>query len=116
MDGLRFKASVKRGCPNYSVDEVSIYNWEKNRTSPHVQHIPKIIEFLGSVPTNVQSNTFGERIVYDRQLKGMSQENIARFIGVDPCTLRNWENGKRQPLKRYLKTLNTFVSTFNSQN
>ncbi len=94
------------------VDEVSIYNWEKNRTSPHVQHIPNIIEFLGGVPTNVQPESLSEKILYHRKLKGLSQEKLARYIGVDPGTLANWENGTRQPLKRFMDNIEKFFASF----
>ena len=42
---------------------MTICNWEINRTSPQLRFIPKIITFLGYVPYDTQSGTFGKRIV-----------------------------------------------------
>jgi transcriptional regulator with XRE-family HTH domain len=74
-----------------------------------VQHIPKIIEFLGSIPSIGQPESFSEKIFHYRRLKGLSQENLARYLGVDPGTLANWEKGKREPSKRLKEKLNTIL-------
>ena len=94
-------------------DEATVYNWEKNRSSPSLHSIPKIMAFLGSVPTNVQPESLGEKIIYYRRLHGLSQEKLARYLRVDPGTLANWEKDKRQPLKIHLEKLEDFLASPN---
>ncbi len=108
------KLQQKEVAQMIGVDECSIYNWENNRNSPRVQHIPKINEFLGSLPHSVQPKTLGEMIVHSHRIRGLSQENLAHYLGVDPGTLANWEQDKRRPLKRYMEKLNTFFTSPNS--
>ena len=45
------------------VDEMTICNWETNRTSPQLHLIPKVIAFLGYDPHDTQLSSLGERIV-----------------------------------------------------
>ena len=107
---LDLKLRQKEVAVIIGVDEVSIYNWEKNRTIPHVRYIPKIIQFLGNVPTNLQPESFREKILYYRKLRGLNLENLAKYLGIDPGTLANWEKGKRQPSPRSLEKLNVFFN------
>lgn len=102
---LDLKLQQKEVAQLIGVDEVSIYNWEKNRTSPHIQHIPKIIKFLGYMPFDKQPKTLGEKIIFYRHLTGITQEELARHLGVDPTTLARWEKNESQPLKRYQEKL-----------
>lgn len=59
--------------------------------------MPKVIEFLGYVPFEKEPETLGEKIVCYRWLKGMTQKELARQLGVDPGTLAQWERGEREP-------------------
>ncbi|MFQ5957334.1 MAG: helix-turn-helix domain-containing protein [Candidatus Brocadiales bacterium] len=36
---------------------------------------------------------------------GLNQKKLAHHLGIDPYTLRNWENGKRQPSERHYKNI-----------
>ncbi len=81
------------------VEEVTIWNWENNHSSPQLHYIPRIIKFLGYVPFDNQPKTLGERIVNYRRLSGITQKELANYLGVDPTTLARWERGKSQPLK-----------------
>jgi len=83
------------------VNECSIHNWETNLTSPSLVHIPKIIKFIGYIPWKVSAGD----IKINRQILGISQESLARRIGVDPGTVARWETGKRKPSKIFLKKL-----------
>ena len=40
---------------------------------------------------------FGMRIKYLRKLKGWSQEDLARELGVSFASVNRWENGKTKP-------------------
>ena len=40
-----------------------------------------------------------------RQQKGLTQKRLAAWVGVDPATLRSWENGTVQPRPKYILRL-----------
>jgi transcriptional regulator with XRE-family HTH domain len=84
------------------VTESCIWNWENNATSPTFPHWPALVEFLGYNPLP-QPPTLAERLVQDRKIRGLSQEEMARRLGVDPSTLARWERGARVPPSRFLK-------------
>ena len=81
------------------VTKDTICNWEKNRTSPSLRSIPKIIKFLGYIPYDIHGLTPGEEIRLLRKCLGLSQEKLAKELGIDPSTLWRWEKGKRKPPK-----------------
>jgi transcriptional regulator with XRE-family HTH domain len=87
------------------VSQGTIYNWENNRTSPSLRAIPKIIEFLGYIPYDIQEKTPGEELRLLRRTLGLSQEKLATKLGVDPSTLWRWEKGKRTPPRHVLLRL-----------
>ena len=41
--------------------------------------------------------TFGERLIYARELRGYNQKQFAEAIEVTPTRLNYWEKDKRQP-------------------
>src|SRR3990172_2152482 len=73
------------------VQESTITNWEKNRVSPRLHYIPKIIDFLGYNPCDTGFKTLGEEIVAHRRILGMTQKELARTLGIDSTTLGRWE-------------------------
>jgi transcriptional regulator with XRE-family HTH domain len=91
------------------VNECTIYNWETNRILPSLVHIPEIIKFLGYIPWKVPA----EDIKMNRQLLGISQESLARQIGVDPGTLARWESGAKKPAGMFIQKLKEFFRSFN---
>jgi len=78
-------------------DEMTVVNWEKRYTSPRINHMPKVVEFLGFDPL-LKCDTFAQRLVSHRKAQGISQRDFARQIGVDPSTLARWERGERMPV------------------
>lgn len=41
--------------------------------------------------------TFGEKLVYYRSKKNMTQKALAETLGITPTRLNYWEKGKREP-------------------
>jgi transcriptional regulator with XRE-family HTH domain len=58
------------------------------------------------------SNVPTGNIKMRRQILGVSQEFLARQIGVDPVTLARWEAGTRMPATRFKDKLNCFLILF----
>lgn len=108
---LDLKLLQKEIAQRLGTDEASVYNWENNRTSPSLHFIPKVIEFLGYVPYDTQARTFGEGITIFRRIHGITQEELAECLNVDPTTLGRWERNKGRPTKRYVKKLTVFFAS-----
>jgi transcriptional regulator with XRE-family HTH domain len=84
-------------------DADTVAGWEANRTKPSLPFIPKIIEFLGYVPLSILPENQGERIAFCRKLAGLSQEELAHRLRIDPGTLRKWEKERGLHSERYEK-------------
>lgn len=85
----------------------TITNWELNRSEPEIRLIPKIIEFLGYIPYNICDANWGEKIVIYRQVHGLSQEQLAQELGIDPSTLGRWEKNETEPSNAVKNLMNT---------
>jgi transcriptional regulator with XRE-family HTH domain len=108
---LDLKLLQKEVAKRLEVDTTTITNWELNRTSPSLPFIPRIIEFLGYVPTEMSPSNPGELIAFSRKLLGMSQERLAQQLEIDPGTLGRWEKGKNRPsLQNWKKLRAVFLS------
>lgn len=53
--------------------------------------------------------TLGEKIKKHRMDLGLSQKDVAKFVGVATDTVTYWERGRHQPYKRYLKRIKQFL-------
>ena len=77
----------------------TITNWELARTEPGIRCLVAIIDFLGYVPFST-GETFPEKLKAYRMLKGLTQRELARELGVDPTTVMKWEAGTSKPMRR----------------
>ena len=96
---------------NLAVDEMTICNWETNRTSPQLRFIPRIIAFLGYDPYDTPPQPLGKRIIATRRRLGLTQKRLAALLDIDPGTLGRWERGKSLPSSRLLRRLNGFLTS-----
>ena len=88
-----------------SVDETTVYHWERHESSPRVRHIPAIIRFLGYNPLSVPES-LAEKLLVGRKALGITQQEMARRLGVDPTTLSRLERGKgRRPSPETLRKI-----------
>jgi magnesium chelatase family protein len=93
----------------------SILNWEKGYSQPRLNLLPRIYKFLGYNPESVPQ-TLPEKIAYCRRVLGHSRKILAAKLGVNPTTIRNWENGRNQPrTRKSLKTLDSLFLLINEQ-
>ena len=87
------------------VSEDTITYWENGRSSPQISYYPRIIQFLGYNPFGVETDTLGGRIKKYRVENGMSQEQMAKIVGLGEGTLRSWELNKHIPISSKQKIL-----------
>lgn len=71
----------------------TILNWELNYRKPSINHIGKLIQFLGYDPALPNPNSIAELLLAKRRVLGWTQKVVARNLGVDPCTWSSWECG-----------------------
>lgn len=87
------------------VCEDTITNWENNRGKPQVEWYPQIIRFLGYFPFSIDTSTLAGRIRKYRYSNGLSQENLAKYLGVNESTVFHYEKGTHKPSCCVLKKL-----------
>jgi transcriptional regulator with XRE-family HTH domain len=92
------------------VDECTVTNWEKNHSQPRLYLLPKIIEYLGYIPFELQKETIGDKLIAYRKTKGLNQRKLAQLLGIDQTTIRDWERNKHRPSKKLLKTVSKIIS------
>lgn len=78
----------------FNVSEDCITYWENNRSEPQVNYYPRIIDFLGYSPFELDTSTFQGVIKAYRYVNGLSQKRFAKMMDIDPTTVRRWEQGK----------------------
>ena len=89
--GLEQKAAARAiGC-----DPGTLLNWERGRTAPDVRFWPTILRFLGYDP-RPEPASLGGRIRAAREGEGLSEEVLARRLGLDPGTVAAWERDEVQ--------------------
>ena len=103
---LDLALTQKEVAQRLGADETSVWNWEKNRSSPALRFVPRIIEFLGYIPDDTKPENLGQRIVAFRRVRGLTQKELARRLGMDPSTIASWERGDHRPTKRLAQRLN----------
>jgi DNA-binding XRE family transcriptional regulator len=92
------------------VSEDSITFWETNRYKPSVSYYPKIIQFLGYVPFDVDSSTLGGQIKLYRYSHGLSQEDLAIKLEINESTVFHYEKNKHKPSPKILRKLKFLLS------
>jgi transcriptional regulator with XRE-family HTH domain len=86
--------------------------WEQGTThEPEVRFFPAIVRFLGYDPSPaVSSEDLGLRLKAARRARGLSQESLARLLGVDESTVQEWEAGKRRRrARRVVRVVEEFL-------
>ncbi len=62
------------------MDAIAFADGDKSRATVHVIEVPSV------------------DVAAARKKLGLSQDKFARAFGVSPGTIRNWEQGRRQPV------------------
>ena len=104
--GIQQKDAAREiGC-----DPASLLNWEKGRSAPDVRFWPAILRFLGYDP-RPEPETLGGRLRAAREAEGLSEEALARRLGLDPGTLAAWERDQvRRPYPRIRRVFERYLA------
>lgn len=94
------------------VTEDAIRFWETGLSTPRIEHIPKVIAFLGYNPYPNETETLGGRIKLYRLLHGLSHKKMGKLLAVDGATVSTWETNKYQPSQKNLETIITLLKDF----
>ncbi|HHX50613.1 MAG TPA: helix-turn-helix transcriptional regulator [Clostridia bacterium] len=93
----------------------TIMNIERGRTHPSLSNLNRFarilevnISYLGCFE-ELPENTLGQKIKKARLFHGHTQSEVSRIVGVNPRTLGEWENGRRQPLPENLEALHGYL-------
>jgi len=97
---------------------ISQMEFDRAKTSlPTLRRLAKLLDvpiaFLGCFET-LSEKTLGQRIMKARLIHGMTREELALNIEVDPKSLRNWEQDKHKPIPRYLNALMPYLTILDS--
>ena len=97
------------------VSTETVFNWEKGLNNPEIQYMPSIITFIGYDPEPPKPTNIAEYIKAKRRELGWTQERLAYHLGVDPCTITDWEAGKTILFKAHRKKVATFIGLCESE-
>jgi len=87
-----------------------VWDWESGWSRPQFRFYLKIREFLGYELPLPESLTLGWRIKRYRYIRGISQEELARQIGIDPTTLSRLERERCRCFPMVLSKVETFLN------
>ena len=91
------------------VCEDSITLWENNRNEPSIIYYPKIIQFLGYVPFDVDSSTLDGQIKLYRYLNGLSQKELGLKLEINQSTILDYEKNTHKPSQKILAKIKIFI-------
>lgn len=97
------------------VTEDALRFWETGLTVPRIEHIPKVIEFLGYNPYPFDTTTLGSRLKYYRLLHGLSHKKMGKLLGVDPATISTWETNTFTPNRENLDAIHKLLAKYPSE-
>lgn len=88
----------------------NICNWEVNYHVPDLVHFPRIIEFLGYFPFEIDTNSIGGRLKAYRFSKGITISQLGKILKVRRDTLSRWEKGVSAPPMLMLKKIERHIT------
>jgi len=91
------------------VNAITVCNRESNRTVPLLRSVPGIIRLLGYGPFPPAEN-LPEQLIIAHKVLGLSRKKLAEKLGIDESTLRNCEAHRRQPTRKSLATIQSFLT------
>ena len=96
-------------CIRLGVDESSLTHWELNQRQPGIRFYPRIHAFLEYCPLpEAGTRKLSQKIRVWREGLGLSQEAMAKAMGVDESSLADWEAGRAEPMRRTRERLGSY--------
>ena len=71
----------------WGISTAGLAQWESGVSPPREKYYPKIIEFLGYVPFELEDDSLAAKSKYYRFANGLRQKDLAKLINVDPSTI-----------------------------
>lgn len=96
---LDLKMTQKEVAARLQTTVCTYRDWERKMRNPSFQYVPRIVDFLGYIPFDMEFENLGQKILAYRQLLGFRQKDLAKLLGVDPSTIKRWENNQSCPQK-----------------
>ena len=92
------------------VSTTVVGSWERGNSIPTMQKGRQLANWLTEPASAVRAKTsintdLGERIQAKRMMLGISQSELARRLGIDKKSIREWEYGRLAPSKTRVQTL-----------
>jgi len=84
-------------------------DWKKNRDSPLLRFVPRIVAFPEYVSHPTTPRSLAERILRAQRLLGLSQKELACRLAIDPTTLSRQEREERKPSRKLTQRLSAFL-------
>jgi transcriptional regulator with XRE-family HTH domain len=84
----------KQVAAQVGVDTTTVFNWESNATSPQIHVLPQVIRFLGYNPLPAPESLAGRLVLTRKLLMGLTQQEMAKRLRIDPTTLGRIERGE----------------------
>ena len=78
----------------FGVSVHTLRSWETKGASPGKPHLPAIIQFVGSVPFQIDTTTLGGKVTLYRHLHGLTKKAFAAQVGIDLKTVRAIEKNQ----------------------
>lgn len=92
------------------VSEDTFRFWENGSTYPRIKYFPKIIEFLGYVPIEVDTSSLSGKITLYRHMHGLTYREFGKLLGVDGSTIRSWEKEEFMTSKATFQRVDEWLS------
>lgn len=98
-----------------NISQQSVDQWERSLTNPRKSNIDKISsilnvsvnELFGDADTNITAQRLREL----REAKGLSQNEVAKLIGVTRTAYLHYETGRYKPVRKIKELCNLFNVT-----
>lgn len=98
----------------------SVINWELRGRKPRYRHIGMLEKILGiNLPVSLlykgypaKAETISQKIKRKRLELSLSQKELARMLGVNKDTIKDWEDGKgmKKPVASSSKKIRRFLA------
>ena len=102
--------SIQKLSEIFGASVSSIENWENNRNQVSLKFKPKVFEFIGICPFDA-SLAIGARLKERREFFGLTSNQLASVLGVNPNSVSAWEQGAAKPNSRGIEKIKQFLST-----